>query len=108
MREYKKRIASSLLNTTPNVINLYDDSTGDIVTFPTYDREEAYAFLMHGIRKSDWYFICEKKDLETLKLLNRSLSDIAVIDYFDVGRNATLISYLVWAVDCKTPVRLRT
>ncbi len=108
MRKYRKRIASSLLNLTPNEIIVHDDTTGDIVVLPTHGKEVAYAFLMHGVRRPDWYFVCEKKDLETIRKLNRSLTDVVVINYSGVCRDMMSMNYLVWAVDCKTPVRLQT
>ena len=99
------KTANKLINTTEKVINVYDGSSGDIITLNPKTKK-----LPEEPNNKDAlleiFYILKRETADRLTKLGRPLDDIAVIRGTGVGRDETEITYFNWGGDIRKEVRL--
>lgn len=99
--------ASTFINHTKRTICLYEQTTGDIRRFrPT--RVSLRRIVAEDKRLEDGTFvILDKSQLELFRNNSEfTLENVAIVDHSAIGRNGSIVSYLVWGVDLITPIVL--
>lgn len=109
MRNYKrrKRLAKNLVNLTSTPICVYEEATGEIVTFLPQEGKvlPETPFIEDRKRCPKVYYMVGKDHYNQIVESGRGLEDIAVIMRTDIGRNAKKISFLFWGADLDVEIR---
>ena len=100
---------SNIVNLTDEAINLYEDMTGNIVTFPPSDCKLPTKPIIRNAenrieRLSYPVYVVEWDKYQILKKLRRRLDDSAVVSRKSRGRDDIMIAYLFWARKTKCRV----
>ena len=102
----KEKSANYLVNLTDTEIKVYEDYSGSIWEFPPKKRIPTEALHPYG-DEGGIYCVVSKSLLDRLKRYNISLDRFAIVGKKDIGRKGKIVSWLKWAKDEETPVRLR-
>lgn len=107
-RRYQNiRMANKIVNLTGHEIDMYDEHTGEFLSFLPIDARTLRAsFLDFGGMEDGTYYVVEHDMAKEIRKNGRALDDVAVVGSESVGRKNRIITYLVWAKDKKVSVRV--
>lgn len=99
------RLTSTLVNLTGGPIYIYNDVSGGIEEFPpeSWITNPDYDACGHP----RLYYVVDGPFLERLKMIGRTLDDIAVVSETGVGYGNIIVSYLESAENSDLKIRYR-
>ena len=102
-RYAKSRLTDYLINLTGEPISIYQESSGDIVTFSP--QKQSLPAPSTGKTELVFHYVISQEQLEKIKG-KRDLADIAIVRSNFHGRDNRIISELLWANDPKKETRV--
>ena len=97
------RPAVRLINLTDDLIQVYDQCSGEIVTIPPEVRVLPKQ-PEKTTTKEPFYYVFEEAIAKQLEENGRPMEDIAIIHSKAHGRDNSIISILVWGKDHRTGI----